>query len=210
MTAIPTLPIHNDFIIEWSIVQCDIPVALHDYSLKLIVTNPRNRVEIVDFYTVDNKVVFTLWANLQVVTGVYGLTLLASRNGSHHTWRADKAFRLEYVADYVSILPVVSNLSVPRNGLSAYELAVLDGYTGSYDEWVTTYSSIVSLPITINYADGTLEVYNLAHIVPRSDEYGSYAYDPVGTWDAGDTTEGEEVTNNTDTTVVTNEDDTTP
>lgn len=203
------ITIGNDFRISWSLSQLGEAFTLEGKTYELVVRSSYGVIDVANVIASGNTLTFTVPASSQIYTGNYDVILSIDYGDNHYRLCQRDAFELVTCGGEIAgVVQLNSGIVYPRNGLSAYELAVLDGYTGSYDEWVATYSSIVSLPITINYADGTLEVYNFAHIVPRSDEYGSYAYDSVGTWDAGDTTEGEEETNNADT-VETNEDDTT-
>lgn len=66
-------------------------------------------------------------------------------------------------------------------------MAVLDGYTGTYDEWMGVLSSITPIDIVVRDNMGLrvkLHQYTLARVEYRQNDYGSYPYSDVGSWDS--------------------------
>lgn len=70
-----------------------------------------------------------------------------------------------------------------KDGLSAYELAVLNGYPGTYEEWVKMYARLQPTRISfIGVSGNVLHTIEVATPVEYSSYGSSYAYEPVGDW----------------------------
>ena len=188
MQNIPQIPIGNSFAISWSITQCEELVSLDGKQLKLTLSHHLDRIEISDFIIDANTITFQFPGHLQCVTGVYSISLLVMDSNVHNSWRISRAFELISNGVPTSLLSLHSDLAIPRNGLSAYELAVLNGYPGTYDEWVKIYAGLQPARISfIGISGNVLHTMDVATPVEYSSYGSSYAYEPVGDW--GDMTE---------------------
>lgn len=188
MQNIPQIPIGNSFAISWSITQCEELVSLSGKQIKLTLSHNLDRIEISEFLIEGNTITFQFPGHLQCVTGIYSLSLLVVDSTIHNSWRVSRAFELVSSGVAIPLLTLNSDLAIPRNGMSAYELAVLNGYPGSYDEWVRMYLGLKPTRISfIGISGEVLHTIEVATPVEYSSYGSSYAYEPIGDW--GDMTE---------------------
>lgn len=142
--------IDKDLKITWSgLLTNGEAVSFMGRDIKLYIKNPLSRLfEITDFVINDNSISFTFHSEDQNFLGVYSLVLYENKGTSHQT-----------VLDYCDAFCLVATtcqeggdndngidcefidisggcLSVGVPGLSAYELAVKNGYHGSEEEWL--------------------------------------------------------------------------
>ncbi|OUO38469.1 hypothetical protein B5F83_00980 [Muribaculum sp. An289] len=132
--------IKNDLPIEWTVKRLGKPETLAGKELKVFLTNIYGDTEIKDYLVQDNVIRFVFEGAAQKIAGKYGLKLIENQDGEGMvTIEACDAFCLTYgCVDTCNdnTLAVKSNIVVPANGLSAYEIAVLHGYEGTEEEWI--------------------------------------------------------------------------
>lgn len=148
-----------------------------DFTAKTLTLSLRSAYEVVSLpFTVDGNVLTALWkGSEQKRTGVYGVTLAEDYgDGGRNTVDERGAFALVPCSEQESGLTggqtvettlditaaeggvtadIDLDVSVPANGLSAYELAVQDGYTGTLEEWL---ASMHLLRVEVGSDDGCL------------------------------------------------------
>ena len=132
--------IKNDLPIEWTVKRLGKPETLAGKELKVFLTNIYGDTEIKDYLVQDNVIRFVFEGAAQIIAGKYGLKLIENQDGEGMvTIEACDAFCLtDGCVDACdrAVLAVESNIVVPANGLSAYEIAVLHGYEGTEEEFV--------------------------------------------------------------------------
>lgn len=140
-----SIRIGNDINIAWSIYRCGDAEPLTLSALTLYMTCGYRKVQVQDFKVDGNKITFTFHGKDQANTGIYGLTLVgnAGQDGMF-TVDACGAFKLVgsqcagcLDTDGVEV-DLRSDIQAPANGLSAYEIAVLDGFQGTEEEWLAS------------------------------------------------------------------------
>lgn len=140
-----SIRIGNDINIAWSITRCGDAEPLTLSALSLYMTCGYRKVQVQDFKVDGNKITFTFRGKDQANTGIYGLTLVgnAGQDGMF-TVDACGAFKLVgsqcagcLDTDGVEV-DLLSDIQAPANGLSAYEIAVLDGFQGTEEEWLAS------------------------------------------------------------------------
>lgn len=140
-----SIRIGNDINIAWSIYRCGDAEPLTVSALTLYMTCGYRKVQVQDFKVDGNKITFTFRGKDQANTGIYGLTLVgnAGQDGMF-TVDACGAFKLVgsqcagcLDTDGVEV-DLRSDIQAPANGLSAYEIAVLNGFQGTEEEWLAS------------------------------------------------------------------------
>lgn len=131
--------IGNDIAITWAIVRNGVPEDFRAKALSLFICHQYGR-EKVNTFSVDGNVLrFAFLGRNQRYIGDYGLLLIVN-DGADGMFSVDldKAFRLTNHSECncFGIIKLVSDLTLPSNGLSAYELAVINGYKGTESEWL--------------------------------------------------------------------------
>lgn len=121
-----------------------------DFSLKDLRLVVRSMLDCQELaYTVSGNVLTAVWlGTAQTKTGTYTVTLVEDYgNGSRNTVDSCGAFTLVSRSCQESdaltgdqIVDLDLDVSVPGNGLSAYELALLNGYSGTEAEWLASLS----------------------------------------------------------------------
>lgn len=139
--------IGNDISVEWTITRNGQPENFEGKSLKLLMTNDERLYEIKDFTTSGNVISFIFFGKDQRVLGDYHFTLVEN-NGEEGmaTLDACDAFKLVprscmeggEPCEGLSIetVQLSGDISAPANGLSAYEIAVKNGFVGTEQEWL--------------------------------------------------------------------------
>ena len=141
------IPIGNDLNVSWAINRMGEGVPLSAYKLDLYMECGYAKMPVTE-YTVDgNTVKFPFWGKDQKKTGVY--KLVAVGNGGEKgmfTATCCGAFQLSSGCEVScqSDLQVPaevscqSDLQVPANGLSAYQIALQNGFQGTEEEWLAS------------------------------------------------------------------------
>ena len=141
--------IGNDITVSWKIERFGQDVNDFDLdNISLFWILPSGNRWRIEYYTKEACTLrFSLSAKEQALygLGVYGL-LLVGNAGKEGMWTVDccEAFRLVSHSchtggksaiglDYIRLS---SNINVPANGLSAYEIACKHGFEGSEEEWL--------------------------------------------------------------------------
>lgn len=135
--------IQNDITIRATVTRKKVAEDFTGKELRLIL---RSQLEVVNLpFTIEGNTLTALWlGSEQTRTGVYTVTLVEDMDGgSRNTADSCMAFALvPRSCDEAEALTgsqtvdVDIDVSVPSNGLSAYELARLHGYEGTEEEWL--------------------------------------------------------------------------
>lgn len=143
-----TIRIGNDFTIEWTVTRMGEASSLEGLGLHLYIDTPRGRMEVDEYLLDGNKFRFMYPGSRQAMAGVYGLTLTINE-GKDNMSAVDacKVFRLvesgcsacddALYGDGI-VVTCNSDIVVPANGMSAYEIAVLHGFQGTEEEWLAS------------------------------------------------------------------------
>lgn len=139
--------IGNDLTIEWTILRNGQVEDLKGKDLTLLLKSPWGKVFKPDFTIDGYRLRFAFLGKDQQEAGEYSLILVenAGKPGMY-TVDACKAFRLvphsfeaggsPCIGLRVETIHLAGNMTVPANGLSAYEIAVKHGFEGTEDEWI--------------------------------------------------------------------------
>lgn len=140
--------IGNDIEVSWEVRTGGEPLSLEGRRLRLYVRSAYQRQEITDFKVKDDILYFTYPARMQRSTGARAVELVDSTAGQMRTICADRAFTLvphsseegngcccgcdfdEY------IVSLESNILVGRPGLSAYDIWLSLGNTGTEQDFI--------------------------------------------------------------------------
>lgn len=136
--------IGNDLPVEWRIMRNGKPENLDAAaSLRLLVKGDYGIREEKEFLVSGNTVRWIFRGAYQRLPGLYSFTLVINGgNGRIYTVDACNVLRLVAASCMESGIPdnpvvcAESVITVPANGLSAYELAVLHGFKGTEQEWL--------------------------------------------------------------------------
>ena len=137
--------IGNDINVRWEVKTDGQAVSLEGKALKLYVRSAYRKEEITTF-TVEGCVVsFTYPASMQRMTGARAVILEDATEGApRRTVCADQAFTLvahscEESDDDVEfedfMVSLQSNVLIGKPGLSAYEVWISEGNTGTLEDW---------------------------------------------------------------------------
>ena len=140
--------IGNDFTVEWTVTRMREASSLEGLDLHLYIDTPRGRMEVDEYLLDGNKFRFLYPGSRQLVAGVYGLTLTINE-GKDNMSAVDacKVFRLvesgcaacsDALYGEGIVVECNSDIVIPANGMSAYEIAVLHGFQGTEEEWVAS------------------------------------------------------------------------
>lgn len=148
--------IGNDINIEWSVKRYGQPENFYGRNLILKMVDPNNREHAMEFTTEGNVIRTTFLGMNQELCGSYALVLVEnSMEVGMTTIDKTVAFILvphsymESGVDPDGITTTSDNVNIeteitlPADGLSAYEIAVKNGYEGSEQEWL---QSLVGAP----------------------------------------------------------------
>lgn len=146
----------NDIPIQWEINRNDEPEDLSGKSLKIFMRSATYEVEVKEYVTEGNVIKWMFYGKDQKKPGMFTFTLV--ENGGNEgmftidacnvlflTERScaaddcDGPFELTVSANIKdSNVNCTSRITVPANGLSAYEIAVAHGFVGTEEEWLTS------------------------------------------------------------------------
>jgi hypothetical protein len=148
--------IGNDINIEWSVKRYGQPENFYGRNLTLKMVDPNNREHTMEFTTEGNVIRTTFLGMNQELCGSYALVLVEnSMEVGMTTIDKTVAFILvphsymESGVDPDGLTTTSDNINIeteiilPADGLSAYEIAVKNGYEGSEQEWL---QSLVGAP----------------------------------------------------------------
>ena len=130
--------IGNDLQIEWRVERLGQPENFTGKAIALYLQNRYERIQIVDYLIDGNVLKFIYPGKIQKHTGEYGL-LLTENSGTDgmYTVSLAGAFCLSFdCCCDCNKIELRSDISLPANGYSAYEIAVLHGFTGSEEDWL--------------------------------------------------------------------------
>ena len=142
--------IGNDIVIKWRITIGGKEVNLEGLDLSLYISTTYQPRRAIAFTVAGNEITATYKGSEQKITGVYRLTLYRNE-GENAQSILDACDAFELVS--CSCLTVdaafggaevelpVADLGVGIPGLSAYEIAVAEGYEGTQEEWLASLSA---------------------------------------------------------------------
>ena len=142
--------IGNDIVIKWRITVNGEEVNLEGLDLSLYISTTYQPRKAIAFTVAGNEITATYKGAEQKVTGVYRLTLYRNE-GENAQSILDACDAFELVS--CSCLTVdaafggaevelpVADLGVGMPGLSAYEIAVAEGFAGTQEEWLASLSA---------------------------------------------------------------------
>lgn len=163
-----TIRLGNDIVVRWSIFRngnAD-DLSILGKSIAIILSCIGEEKRITDYILEGNVAIFKLLGKDLQNPGVYRLTYIENEGlPDMYSVDCNRAFRISGAGqatggeDTVNItietIELSSEVTAPADGLSAYELAVINGYVGTVEEWLqslksekaqsTTYSNLVSL-----------------------------------------------------------------
>ena len=144
----------NDIPIEWSINRNDKPEDFTGKTLRLTMIGTSGTTEVTDYTIEDNVLRWMFWGKDQHKPSTYHFCLVEN-GGEEGMFTIDTCDVLRLVnrscaaddCDGPFTMQVTSNIddkgvtcssviTVPSNGLSAYEIAVLHGFKGTEEEWL--------------------------------------------------------------------------
>ena len=134
-----SIRIGNDIVIDWTIIRNGRPEDFRAKSLSLFICHRYGRERVETFSIEGNKIRFAFWGKNQRHIGDYGLLLIVNDgSGGMFSVDLDNAFCLTQHTDCGcdGVIELMSDIALPANGLSAYELAVINGYEGTEQEWL--------------------------------------------------------------------------
>lgn len=137
--------IGNDIQVSWEVKTGGESISLEGRQLKLYVRSAYQKQEIKDFVVEGCTISFTYLASMQRSTGARAIILNDATKGSpEKTICADQAFTLVAHScgendddvdfeDY--LISLQSNILIGRPGMSAYDLWLQDGHTGTVEDY---------------------------------------------------------------------------
>lgn len=136
--------IGNNLPVEWRILRNGNPVDLsRTTSLRILVKGDYGIREVSEYLVSKNTVRWIFYGSEQRLPGTFSFLLIANSDTDvMFTVEATNVLKLvpatstEYSAEENCDITAESELTVPANGFSAYELALLHGYQGSEEEWL--------------------------------------------------------------------------
>ena len=145
-----SIRIGNDINVKWTLTRNGEAVPLSAYKLELYMECGYAKMPVTEYTVEGSTITFTFWGKDQNRTGVYGLKLTGNAGDEGmFTFDACEVFRLVSTscqaggADTcatisVESVEVSSDLEVPANGLSAYQIALQNGFQGTEEEWLAS------------------------------------------------------------------------
>ena len=140
--------INNDIPIEWTVERFGKPEDFTGKVLKVYLVNIYGEQEIDDYFIKGNIIRFTFEGRVQKIAGKYGLKLVENPGQEGmYTIEECGVFCLTDSCVYDDTedcnIEVKSNIMIPSNCLSAYEIAVKHGYKGSESEFAELFDTLV-------------------------------------------------------------------
>lgn len=157
--------IGNDLSIAWTVNRCGAPENFFGKALKLFLTNRYGKIPVDSFSLKKNVIEFVFAGREQRDLGEYGLLLIENDNAADmYTVDISRAFALTLSNDPLcrctSEVHLTSDIALPVNGLSAYEIAVQYGFSGTVEEWLESLKFVPEIAseeeIKVLFADLTL------------------------------------------------------
>lgn len=145
-----SIRIGNDIVVRWSIYKNGLPADLASVGNRIaVILSCRGEERRINDYVIDgNRIVFTFYGRDQKKTGAYRLTYVENE-GLENMYTVDScdAFILVDSSQkiggscgcgnaQVETVNMGSYLSAPSDGLSAYEIAQKNGFTGDVEAWL--------------------------------------------------------------------------
>lgn len=132
----------NDIPISWEITRKGIPEDLTGKKLTLMMHVALQTFVIKDFLVEGNTVKWIFSGKDQTVPGQYRFTLIVN-DGEKNMFTVDACSALTLTLSSCcesagSEVSINSDIMLPSNGLSAYEIAVANGFVGTEEEWLTS------------------------------------------------------------------------
>ena len=162
----------SDIVVRWRIFRYGqkYDIALYRESISLVLSNMGEKKEITDYSIVDvNTIVFKYRAEDQGL-GIYRLLLIDKSRNSTRIIEECNAFRLVNTSDAANndgtlesaiTITLTSELTAPADGLSAYEVALQNGFIGTEEEWL---QSLVPDTTDIELAEAQRQAKELERI----------------------------------------------
>ena len=162
----------SDIVVRWRIFRYgqEYDIALYRESISLVLSNMGEKKEITDYSIVDvNTIVFKYRAEDQGL-GIYRLLLIDKSRNSTRIIEECNAFRLVNTSDAANndgtlesaiTITLTSELTAPADGLSAYEVALQNGFIGTEEEWL---QSLVPDTTDIELAEAQRQAKELERI----------------------------------------------
>jgi hypothetical protein len=198
-TSLPIIRSWNDLSITWTIYKQNTSTA-EDFSgatVKLFLVSPYEKILVSDFTLTNNVIAFTVSGNTLRKQSIYGFELVWSKNSEKNWSRVTKqqVFMVDDDLDLAYTTEIsLSDITVGvgYDGLSAYESAVIGGYTGTTSQFYSilgnignTYSVVKVTTLPTNGAINTvylLAVKSTSGVIMRYDGYvwESNSFIPIG------------------------------
>lgn len=145
-----SIRIGNDIIVRWFIYKNGQPADLAAVAKHLaVILSCRGEERRINDYVIDgNCIIFTYYGRDQKKSGAYRLTYIENEGLENmHTDDSCDAFILVDSSQkaggscgcsniQVETIEISSHLSAPSDGLSAYEIALKNGFVGTVEEWL--------------------------------------------------------------------------
>lgn len=146
------IQIGNDFRVIWALTQLGEAFSLVGKTYDIEVSSPYGVILVNDVVAENNILSFGIPASQQVYLGNYDITLKIN-NEEGQTWRLKQCDAFALVpcdcGEIVEVVQLASGIVYPANGLDAYQMAVINGYKGTREEWVKMYAGLKSANITL-------------------------------------------------------------
>ena len=142
--------IGNDIVIKWRVTINGEEVNLEGLDLSLYISTTYQPRRAIAFTVVGNEITATFKGSEQKVTGVYRLTLYRNESESAQSiLDACDAFELvscscltvDAAFGGAEVELPIADLGVGIPGLSAYEIACIEGFKGTQAEWIASLSA---------------------------------------------------------------------
>lgn len=134
--------IGNDIPIRWTVTRCGEPEDFTGRTLKLLMRTAYSETEVTDFAVDGNVISWTFRGSEQKTTGGYTFTLIENAGlDDMNTVDACDALKLVPCSCSESCeeeVEISTDITVPANGFSAYEIAVQHGFKGTEEEWLAS------------------------------------------------------------------------
>lgn len=140
--------IGNDITLRITVTRKSVAETLTGKTLTLLLRSPYARIELTP--TIQDNVLTAQWLGTeQTKTGTYTVTLIEDYGeGNRNTVDSVGVFTLvsnstdeNEALTGDQIIDLDLDISVPANGLSAYEIALAHGYEGTEEEWLASLSA---------------------------------------------------------------------
>lgn len=164
-----TISIGNDFRVAWRLTQFGEAFDLSDKHFTIDVKSSYGTITVDDIQVIDGNVItFSVPAREQIYLGKYDITLTINSLANGQAWVLTQCDAFELVpcgscSDMPTVVQFDSGIVYPSNGLSAYEIAVLNGYKGTYEEWVKWYAEPSRVRVSFS-PFGTDESYDMGDV----------------------------------------------